>query len=367
MIICQACGTRNADGERFCGQCGTFLEWEGTVIDRATGQEVPAPASNVATEGSVAPAPSSPTSAETAVATVPPPPQPSTSSTAAAPAEAGEATPERMPTERLPGETARRRPVVEDVPEAPAGPKPGDLICPGCGTGNDPVRRFCRSCGASLATAVSVKLRWWQRLWRWLTRRNEYVAGQRRKRRVGALFGRLTRIIALLLVVTLGVVFGPGLVRRGINEIRDRTRKPEPISAAAFASSSARRDNPAGRIGDGKNNRYWAPTGKAQGAWVEVTFAKPSRILDIIVTPGVGVQKDQFVTVARPHELDVLATPDKGGPKRFTITLTDAPGPQTFKVTADRTVKLRLTVRSTFGPASNPPVAIAEVEFYGRT
>lgn len=365
MIICQVCGTRNADGERFCGQCGTFLEWEGTVIDRATGQEIPAPApaANTATEGAVAPPPPPPAPTETAVATVPPPP-PSPAPTATT-AETAGAAPERMPPERLPGQAARRR-VVEDVPDAPSGPKPGDLICPTCGTGNDAVRRFCRSCGASLATAVPVKLRWWQRLWRWLTRRTEYAAGERRRRRT-ALVGRLIRIIALLLVVTLGVVFGPGLVRRGINEVRDRTRKPEPISATAFAASSARGDNPAARIGDGKNNRYWAPTGKAQGSWVEATFAKPYRILDIIVTPGVGIQKDQFVTVARPHELDVLATPDKGEPKRFTLTLTDAPGPQSFKITSDRTVKLRLTVRSTFGPTSIPPVAIAEVEFYGRT
>ncbi|WP_213450301.1 zinc ribbon domain-containing protein [Rhizomonospora bruguierae] len=394
MIICQVCGTRNAADERFCGQCGAFLAWDGAVVDHTAtspaGAEHPVPVGGAARPGGepatvgtspvspAAPAPPEPGAAPVSPA-VPPPresaaspvsPAPTPAASASTPAPAGEgAAPEaaeRIPPERRPGQAARRRPVVQEVPDRPAPPRPGDLVCGRCGSGNDPARRFCRSCGASLAEAAPVKLHWWQRLWRRLSRPAKYAAGERRRRRAGPIVGRLTRILALLLAAALAVAFGPSLVRRGVNEVRDRTRKHEPISATGFAASSARRDNPAARIGDGKNNRYWAPAGRAQGAWVEATFPRPLRILDIIVTPGVSPNQDEFVAAGRPHELDVLATPDRGEPTRFTLTLSDAPGPQTFHVTADRAVRIRFTVRSVFGANADPVVAIAEVEFYGR-
>jgi len=40
-IVCEQCGTRNDEGESFCGQCGTYLEWEGQPV---RDQEPPAAA-----------------------------------------------------------------------------------------------------------------------------------------------------------------------------------------------------------------------------------------------------------------------------------------------------------------------------------
>jgi hypothetical protein len=139
-----------------------------------------------------------------------------------------------------------------------------------------------------------------------------------------------------------------------------------PLRPTGTAASSAGTGTPASRIIDGAINRYWAPTGKAAGAWVEVSYDKPVRVLDIVVTPGISKEQDKFLTVGRPSELDVVATRRDGKTVEKVLHLRDEPGGQTFKFQAPDSVRLRLTVRSTYGPRSAPAVAIGEVEFFGR-
>lgn len=430
MIVCKACGTSNADHERFCGQCGTFLDWAGAVVDRGTGGSTAkddsagtggsaaTSANSSAGTGSPAGAGSAGGAAVSAGATPDPDPpsggatvetiaapgdsattQPideraaavaslteatSTTSqvTGAATARSADAQPVTEPTEARAGAAtevqpgassevqpgAPRRP--RQVPQRPSAPKetprPGDLICGQCGTGNDPVRRFCRSCGLLLADATPVRLPWWRRLWRWLTRRSRYVAGQRRQSRIRPRLAAVVKLLALIVVVALAVTFGPGLVRRAFDEVRDRTGKHEPVTPNGFTASSEREGAEANRIGDGASNRFWAPTGDGANSWVEASFAQPVRLLDVVVTPGISLKKDEFLTTGRPHELVVVATSESGEERTFTLNLGDAAGPQTFGVDARKVVRARITVRSTYGPADTAGVAVAEVEFFGR-
>jgi hypothetical protein len=244
--------------------------------------------------------------------------------------------------------------------------RPGDLICGKCGTGNAPSRKFCRYCGGLLADATPVHVPWWRRLWRWLTRRNRYEAGQRRQQRVRPHLGRVVRLLALVVVVALAVGFGPGLVRRAVNEVRDRTGDHVPITPREFSASSARQGAEAKQIGDGASNRFWAPDGAGVDAWVEAAFPQPTRLLDVVVTPGISLKQEEFLTAGRPRELVVAATPESGQEKTFVLKLRDAPGPQTFRIEADKVTRVRLTVRSAYGPAETAGVAVAEVEFFGR-
>jgi len=35
VIVCVRCGAHNADGERFCSSCQSFLEWDGEAVPEA--------------------------------------------------------------------------------------------------------------------------------------------------------------------------------------------------------------------------------------------------------------------------------------------------------------------------------------------
>lgn len=117
VVICRRCGFGNVPGDRFCGSCGAFLEWEGEA------ETAPGPAPE--------PVPSPVLEATPAVAE----PVPAAPAGASAPAPAS------------PGPVA---PAAQDG-------APGDLVrCPVCGTANLPTRTFCQSCGGKLAGAARV-------------------------------------------------------------------------------------------------------------------------------------------------------------------------------------------------------------------
>jgi hypothetical protein len=275
------------------------------------------------------------------------------------------------PVEVQPTEAARRRPVPPPPDGVRRAPLPGELPCPTCGAGNEPSRRFCRSCGTLLARAEPVRLTWWDRLLNRLSRRDRlarrrgYAAGERRRRRDNRGTHRLLGVTALLWLVVIAVLAAP-LIRRGVAEVRDLTGAHVPIRPDRFDASSSLGEAPAASVSDGATNRYWAPQGEAAGSWVEVSFTRPVRLLDIVVTGGVGTDQERFLKNSRPHEVDVVATGRGGGTVRKTLTLRDEPGPQHFGFEAHDTVRVRFFVKSTYGPAGTPSVAIGELEFFGR-
>ncbi len=111
-MICPKCGTENAAGDAFCGNCGAFLEF---AIEEAA---EPAGPSEAATAPALAaPAPAAPPSA----------PPPSAGATGTVPAA---------------GTAAAAPPAV-----------PGGPTCPACGRANPAGRTFCISCGERLPSA----------------------------------------------------------------------------------------------------------------------------------------------------------------------------------------------------------------------
>jgi hypothetical protein len=407
VIVCERCGSQNADGESFCGACGAFLEWEGAPAEPAVHSGGSTPTPNPAVPvAPVSPAPpvtpvppvspvsvptrggdgaeawpSPPTDAIAAVDPVAPiePLKPVESIAPVKPVEpvkptADQPEPERRgPQAVKPSDTIRRRPVIQPVPADEAPPAAGDLICGQCGAGNDPVRRFCRRCGASLAAAeVVAPLSWWQRFLARLRRifgGRRYEAGYRRPvRQPIRIKGRLILLLVLGTLIAVAAFPGRGWLRTGTDLVRDGIADRVPVAPVAVRASSSAPNASAGLAIDGVGNQFWAPAkpGVADGQWIEVDLPEQVRILNLVLYGGVSAERKQFLTQARPREILVTFTSDTGKTSTKVIKLRDQPGKQQFSVRATRTVKVRFTLRSAYGVSPARRVALAELELYAR-
>ena len=393
MIVCERCGSQNADGESFCGSCGAFLEWEGARSEPVA-QTTPAPPppvpGPVTQRTTVPPAPVSPAPAPQPPSV--PVPEPSTSGKHAAdsrpalPTDPAPATsgpddttaatePERRgPQAVKPSEAIRRRPTTAPVADTEPPPAAGDLICGQCGAGNDPVRRFCRKCGASLVAAkVVTPLPWWRRLLARLRAffgGRRYEAGYRRPvRQPVRIKGRLILLLVLGAIIAVAVFPGRSWLRAGSDLVRDRISDHVQVAPTGARASSAAAGNTGALLAiDGVGNQYWAPAGAGPGTgqWVEIDLPEAVRVLDLIVYSGVSADRKQFLAQARPREMTVTFTADDGKTTDKTIRLRDQPGKQQFSVRADRTVRVRFTLRSAYGVAPGRRVAVAELELFAR-
>ncbi|MFI7434130.1 NADase-type glycan-binding domain-containing protein [Micromonospora haikouensis] len=355
MIICGNCGATNAGDRELCANCHEYLRDDDTppprpdLVPRLQVDE--SRTETAVTDGSPRPVADRPTRAdEQGPAPVQPGPPP-------------------VVVERpAPGPDP-----VEPVDPMPPPPEP-DRSCPGCGTANRPGRRLCVACGRPLDAPVAPEPErtWWQRLrdrWERLWDRLRGRTPRRRarpdRRALSAARRLLLIVLGLCLVGVLAVV-GPPLARRAVEAVRDRTQDPTSLVPTTVTASSERTGAGAERLTDGASNRHWAPDGPAVGAWVESRFTEPVRLLTVIVTPGVGPRRQEFLASGRPRELTVVTVDADGGRRETGIELRDEPGEQHFDVEAADVVRVRLVVRSTYGVGLVPSVAIAEAEFFGR-
>ncbi len=313
VATCGQCGERSPAGAEFCGGCGAFLAW---VVETP----VPPPAPD------------------------PPPVAPD-------------------PVVRRPDEPAHRPRTV--LPEEPPPPAAGETPCRSCGTGNGPTRRFCRSCGAPLTEAAPpVRRAGWRR---WFARR-VYAAGERRRAGLPVRWWPPALLLVAVLLLLVGLSMPPvrQIARGAVDEVRDRTSTHVPVTPVAARSSSSMPGAGPEHVFDGVSDAYWAPAGAAVGAWVEVDFAQPIRLLDVVVTAGVSTDQARFLARCRPQELAVTVTTPSGAREPFVLRLRDAPGGQRFPVKLGDTVRVRFDVRSVSGPSPERGCALGELEFFAR-
>ena len=364
--VCADCGATGQDGS-FCARCGAVLNWT-----RPHAVVRPAPAGPPRAEPETAkPKPAEP-EAETAE-----PEEKATSPDAAhervrrllvpvTAARLDESAPASDPAPVLPGRPEPARPRVRTGgPKASGGPP-----CPWCDTPNPPDRHFCRQCAMPLAAADRDGPRtrtWWQRLLRGDRHREVPWAGERPRLRRGP--GDL--LLTAALIASGVALVGTAAVKAddAAHAVVDHFVKRAPVPAnGAKASHSDPKHGP-GLAVDRLRNTFWGTGygGGSQGVFLETSFSQPRRLLNVIITPGMSTQPDLYATQARPQILDATVYSSDGKSKTTKLQLDDAPGPQKLKLRGENVVRVRLTIRSAYGTASNRQVCVAEVEYFTRS
>ncbi|WP_328377966.1 zinc ribbon domain-containing protein [Streptomyces sp. NBC_00440] len=264
----------------------------------------------------------------------------------------------------LPGRPETARPLVQGPAAAPDGD--GGYACPWCATGNRPDRHFCRRCGMSMAERPEgpARLPWWRRLF---SRNGEVPwAGDRPRLRSG--FGWIVRWVAGAAALGL-IIWGALNTGTAIQAIGDHFAKRAPITPDTWSASKAFPDHGAGKAFDELNNTYWEPgvSEDGRGEWLQAGFQDPVRLLDIIVTPGISIQATDLAKTARPHRMDAVITQANGKQVVRHLNLDQGSGPQHLDFRVGTVSSVRFVLRTGYGISNKKQVAIAEVEFFGRS
>ncbi|MCP2342438.1 discoidin domain-containing protein [Actinomadura rupiterrae] len=266
----------------------------------------------------------------------------------------------------LPGRPEPARPQVRMLEDQPV---IGGIVCPWCDTPNPRDRHFCRKCAMSLTAADPAGSRtrpWWRRI---LEPGNTETpwAGERPRLRRG-----LGRVLGMTCAAILGVgVVGTGVAYSddAVNGVVAHFAKRAPISVSTSKASHSDPVHGPQLAFDGLNDTFWGDGygGSGAGQFLEVTFGQPRDLLNVIITPGVSKQPDQFAKQARPQVIQALLTSSDGKTVTRTLRLDDAAGPQKLRLRARKVVKARLTLEAAYGAGPTVQVGITEIEFFGRS
>ncbi|MEV7090538.1 zinc ribbon domain-containing protein [Streptomyces sp. NPDC093085] len=404
---CAECGTRPEPGQSFCDGCGAVLNWKSEPASpparKAPSQPTPpeagspsasSPSSSPASarvdpaEADTAPRPTlnSPAgaaaspeipdmddTAPTPAASAPPAsPSPDEAALRArallvpvAEPEGRQPEPEVAPV--LPGVPAAARPKMQSATVEPAdetGPP-----CPWCSTGNRPDRHFCRRCAMSLADrpggTPEARRPWWRRIW-WAGDRPAPWAGDRPRLRRG--ISRVFTWIAAGLALSL-VVWGLFNVGTAYDAVRDHFAKRAPADPDAYAASRSFKDHDVKNVFDKVSNSWWGPgvSQSAEGEWVEARWAQPTRLLDVLITPGISTRASDLPESAQPRRLEAIITTADGKKTTREITLDRASGAQRRKFRVADVSSVRFVIKTAYNAGPDKQVSIAEIEFFGRS
>ena len=119
---------------------------------------------------------------------------------------------------------------------------------------------------------------------------------------------------------------------------------------------------------DGYSNTWWGTgySGASDGQYLEAGFGQPTDLLNILITPGASARTPQATDPARPHEFDLIVT-DSAGKRHLSHSRINDGGAQKIDVRVRDAMTVRLVLHSAYGATDNKQVAIAEMEFFGRS
>ncbi|MEU5754561.1 NADase-type glycan-binding domain-containing protein [Streptomyces sp. NPDC047853] len=264
----------------------------------------------------------------------------------------------------LPGRPDADRPQVRapgHQPDFADGPP-----CPWCSTPNRPDRHYCARCAMPLVRTgehTTAPAPWWRRLFGGRRRETPWAGDRPRLRRV---FDRIGTWITLAVVVTLAVL-GFVYIPDGVQATRDHFAKRAPVSPDRITASRSYAGHKPELLIDKHSNTWWGPgiSQSGQGEWFEVSFTEPTRLLDLIITPGVSTKADRLSESALPHRVRAAVTTKDGRTTTRDLTLDQGPGGQRRPFRVGEVTKVRFTIESAHAASADKQVAIAEIEFFG--
>ncbi|MEU9417958.1 zinc ribbon domain-containing protein [Streptomyces sp. NPDC048272] len=265
----------------------------------------------------------------------------------------------------LPGRPDADRPAVRAPGQQPgiAGGPP----CRWCSTPNRPDRHYCVRCAMPLAetgeAAAARRAPWWRRLFAGRRRETPWAGDRPRLRRV---FDRIGTWITLAVVVTLAIL-GLVYLPDGVQATRDHFAKRAPVAPDRLAASRSYPGHKPELAFDKRSNTWWGPgvSASGQGEWIEATFSEPTRLLDLIITPGVSARAEKIGESALPHRVTATITGKDGKVTTRRLTLDQGAGGQRRQFRVGEVTKVRFTIESSHAVSADKQVAITEIEFFG--
>ncbi|KJY24635.1 carbohydrate-binding protein [Streptomyces katrae] len=205
---------------------------------------------------------------------------------------------------------------------------------------------------------------WWRRVLDFRNREAPWAGDRPRLRRgFGYLVTWVLWACVLALLIT-AVVYAD----TAVSAVRDHFAKRSPVGGpdTVVASRSYEGHEPR-LLFDKLNNTWWGPgiSQAGTGEWVEARFEQPTRLLDVIITPGVSSRADKFSQSALLHRVEAVITTADGKTATRILTLNQGAGGQRQVFRTGEVTAVRFVLRSAYGAAADKQVSIAEIEFFG--
>ncbi|MDV9178514.1 zinc ribbon domain-containing protein, partial [Streptomyces sp. W16] len=237
--------------------------------------------------------------------------------------------------------------------------------CPWCATANRPDRHYCARCAMPMAGEEHApgRLPWWRRL---LTFRSGEIPWAGDRPRLRRTFDRVLSWIGAAIVLTLLIVLAVN-IPRGVQAAKDHFAKRAPVSPDRVTASRSFPGHKPELAFDKLNNTWWGPglSQSGEGQWLEARFDEPTRLLDVLITPGVSTRADQLGQSALPHRIEARITTADGKTTTRELNLDQGAGAQRRSFRVGKVTAVRFTVESAYGASDSKQVAIAEIEFFG--
>lgn len=170
--------------------------------------------------------------------------------------------------------------------------------------------------------------------------------------------------------VVLGLlVFAAMNTGTAVQAVQDHFSKRAPVGPDSVKASRSFPGHGAALAFDKLNNTWWGPgvSQSGEGEWLEARFEQPTRLLDLVITPGVSTHADQLSQSALPHRIEARITTSNGRTSTRFLTLDQGAGGQRREFRVGDVTKVRFIIRSAYGASADKQVSIAEIEFFGRS
>ncbi|WP_328828015.1 zinc ribbon domain-containing protein [Streptomyces sp. NBC_00252] len=264
----------------------------------------------------------------------------------------------------LPGRPVAARPQSVRAPGIDPGAV-GGIPCPWCATANRPDRHYCTRCAMPMAGDEHTpgRLPWWRRLLAFRTGEIPWAGDRPRLRRT---FDRILTWLVAAIVLTLLIVLAVH-IPQGVQAAKDHFAKRAPVSPDRVTASRSFPGHKPELAFDKLNNTWWGPgvSQSGEGQWLEARFDEPTRLLDVLITPGVSTRPDQLGQSALPHRIEALITTADGKTIKRQLTLDQGAGAQRRAFRVGKVLSVRFTIESAYGISGKKQVAISEIEFFG--